>query len=291
MINLSAENIESVLSDIFKDRVFVRSFLRASGGCINNTYSIESSHGKFFLKLNDLKSYPGMFEAEKKGLQFLRNASPCFIPKVFSSGSINTLSYLLIEYIPRGNITSSFWVVFGESLAKLHRNTNELYGLDHDNYIGSLPQSNKQHKSWTEFFILERLEPQLKLAKDERKISSDLSAQFKRLFNRLENIFPLEKPALLHGDLWSGNFMCTSEGKPCIFDPAVYYGHREIEIAMTKLFGDFDKEFYEAYISQYPLEKGWEERLDICNLYPLMVHVNLFGGGYLSQVANILRKF
>jgi fructosamine-3-kinase len=140
-----------------------------------------------------------------------------------------------------------------------------------------------------DFFIEERLEKQLKLALSSGKMINSDADLFQRLYSRLD-IIPIEAPSLLHGDLWSGNFMTNADGMPCLIDPAVYFGHREMDLAMTKLFGGFDDEFYEAYNESFPLAAGFEERIDIHNLYPLMVHVNLFGGGYVQQVRGILKK-
>jgi len=123
------------------------------------------------------------------------------------------------------------------------------------------------------------------------RLNTSLSKSFARFCNQVESIFPKEEPSLLHGDLWSGNFMVNNEGNACIYDPAVYYGHREMDIGMSKLFGGFDKAFYLAYNQEYPMEKGWERRVEYCNLYPLLVHVNLFGGGYASSVSAILSRF
>jgi fructosamine-3-kinase len=155
--------------------------------------------------------------------------------------------------------------------------------------MGSLPQSNKKHSDWISFFVEERLEKQVSLA-HEYLSSSNFSA-FNRLYKRLGELIPPEPPALLHGDLWGGNYMVSSDGKACLIDPAVYYGHREIDIAMTTLFEGFDGDFYASYHEEYPLEKGWRDRLDIFNLYPLLIHLNLFGSGYLGSIERILKRF
>ncbi len=184
-----------------------------------------------------------------------------------------------------------FWEDFGTRLANMHRHTSDVFGLDHPNYIGSLPQSNKTQKSWIDFFVEERLEAQLRLARDAGRVERELGRWFQALYTHLPDLFPEEPPALLHGDLWSGNFMVGTDGRAAIVDPAVYYGHRYMDLGMSKLFGGFAPAFYRAYEDAYPLEKGWREGIEIANLYPLMVHVNLFGGGYLSSVKTILRKF
>ncbi len=256
------------------------------GGDINQAAKIETDSGdRFFLKWNT--SAPGnMFKAEAKGLGLLDLAlTDLIIPEVFLIGD----DFLLLEFVEESNSGSSF--DFGVQLAKLHKKTNELFGLDHYNYIGRLPQQNKYHADWLEFFVRERLEPQVKMAIDSGKLASKFAQIFDRVMNYTYVIFPDEPPALLHGDLWGGNYMFTTDGSACIYDPAVYFGHREMDLAMTQLFGGFDNQFYQGYNEEYPLQKGFEERSKLCNLYPVLVHANLFGGHYVSQAEALLKRF
>ena len=180
---------------------------------------------------------------------------------------------------------------FGHSLAALHRHSSGFYGLDHGNYMGSLTQTNTKHPDWSSFFIEERLERQLIRAKNSGYFSTEDVVRFQRLFSQFKTLCPAEKPSLVHGDLWGGNYLVSGQGRACLIDPAVYYGHREVDIAMSTLFGGFDPEFYSSYNEVFPMEKGWRERLDIYNLYPLLVHLNLFGSGYLGSIERIIRKF
>lgn len=283
------------LEDDFKEnglgRLQILDTYSVSGGSINDCFQVNSTHGNFFLKVNSAITYPGMFEAEFKGLELLRTLTALSIPKPLFFGEVCKDAYLVMEFMETGTRNTDFWPNFGRSLAQLHRNTQESYGLDHNNYIGSITQSNSPHSSWADFFIQERLEFQLKRARDRNKIGSDILIRMERLFHRLDELFPEEPPSLVHGDMWNGNFFVGADGKTCIFDPAVYFGHREMDIGMSKLFGGFDLEFYQAYNNEWPLDDDWESRIDIANLYPLLVHVNLFGGGYLSQVRSILKKF
>jgi protein-ribulosamine 3-kinase len=261
------------------------------GGCINNAMKLETTSGIFFLKWNDAKRYPKMFESEAKGLILLKPASVIGIPEVIATDEAGSYSFIILEFIEPGKRIKNFWEDFGVSLAQLHKNSSELFGLEYDNYIGSLPQSNSQKKSWLNFLIEERLEKQIAFAKNTGAIDNSTIQQFNRLYKRLPDIIPEEKPSLIHGDLWNGNFMTGANGKAWLIDPAVYYGHREMDLAMSKLFGGFSPEFYESYAEIFPLQKGFEERIDIHNLYPLLVHVNLFGGNYLSEVKSILDRF
>ncbi|HOI32255.1 MAG TPA: fructosamine kinase family protein, partial [Bacteroidales bacterium] len=237
------------------------------------------------------RRYPRMFELEAKGLNLLMNNNKIRVPSVIGTGEAGQTSFILLEHIETGFPDNNFWETFGEELAHLHRETNETFGLDHDNYIGSLPQSNAPTTDWSDFFIAHRLKPQLKLAAAKNLLNSKILNDFEKLFYRLAELFPREVPALLHGDLWSGNFLCDSNQKPVLIDPAVYYGHREMDLAMSKLFGGFSPRFYESYHSAFPHEAGWQERVDLCNLYPLLVHVNLFGGGYVGQLQSSLNRF
>lgn len=261
------------------------------GGCINETLALKTRQGMFFIKYNSSAAYPGMFGMEAAGLKILAGAAALTVPEVVGYGESGEYSYLLLQYIESGKTGTKFWTHFGTKLTELHRNTTEFFGLDHDNYIGSLVQLNKHHPDFISFFIEQRIEPQLREARNKGALEQRDMRSFNSLFKTLQNIIPVEKPSLLHGDLWSGNFMVTSAGLPCLVDPAVYYGHREADIAMTALFGGFHPEFYEAVNETWPMEKGWQDRIDIFNLYPLLVHVNLFGGGYAGQVMQIIRQF
>jgi protein-ribulosamine 3-kinase len=265
----------------------ILSFSSVGGGSINACFRIETGKGIFFLKENKVNVFPGMFEAEKKGLAILKQANVFVVPQIFSIDEEESFSTLLMEWLER---TTGNWGDAGKKLAQLHKNTSATFGLDHDNYIGSLPQSNTQHTTWSEFYASQRILPQLKLARDHKKIDATLVTKGENFCRALNEIFPVEAPALLHGDLWSGNFFFSTKG-PAIFDPAVYYGHREMDLAMTKLFGGFDDAFYEGYEEAFPLEKSWKSRTDFCNLYPLLVHVNLFGGSYANDVKTILEGF
>ena len=261
------------------------------GGSINRAFRLRSSAGDFFLKYNLKEAYPGMFEKEARGLRLLHQTKTIGIPEVIATGHSDTHSFLLLEYLEAGKEVREYWEDFAINLAHLHRQSAASFGLDHNNYIGSLPQHNGTYDRWVDFFIEQRLEVQLKQARDKGLVDKALEKAFERLYLRLPQIIPEEKPSLVHGDLWSGNYLTGPEGRVCLIDPAVYYGHREMDIAMSKLFGGFHFRFYAAYDQAWPMQPGWQGRMDICNLYPLMVHVNLFGGGYLGDVKRILKRF
>jgi len=261
------------------------------GGDINLAYCLHGKEEKYFLKINEESRYPAMFEKEATGLQSLHANSILKIPAVIKHGIASNQQYLLLEWIDSGSVVPGFWESFGAGLAKLHLKKQELFGWHTNNYIGSLVQNNSIFPSWHSFYSECRILPLVKQLFDQgRFLKQDLiSAEI--VCKKLEFLFPEEPPALLHGDLWSGNFKITAEGEAAIFDPAVYYGHREMDIGMTLLFGGFDQRFYKAYHEIYPLEKDWKQRLPLTQLYPLLVHALLFGGNYVESARRIMKNY
>ena len=262
-----------------------------SGGSINEAYQVTAGQTAYFLKLN--RSAPDdFFQKEAEGLKLLDSAdSKLRIPEVIASEAPTDgrPGFLLIEFIPEGDSGDSF--TFGAELAKLHQTAAETFGLDSDNFIGSLPQSNKRHNEWSAFFTEERINPQLKMSIDSGKIDASILKNWIRLSGKLDDLLPACKPSLVHGDLWSGNYLFDESGKGVLIDPAVYYGHPEMDLAFSKMFGGFSSDFYSGYESITKLEPGFDGRKEICNLYPLLVHVNLFGGHYTSQAVRFLKQF
>jgi protein-ribulosamine 3-kinase len=283
--------VSSMLTAILEKPVRYLSATAMGGGSINEACSISTSAGNYFLKYNFKARYPRMFAREAQGLETLRGSGTLAIPGVLGHAEAGQYAFLLLELIIPGSKSPHFWDDFAQGLAALHRHTADHFGLDHDNYMGSLSQRNRFHSDWYRFFVEERLEPQIKSGLDSGAIPPEMVRHFERLYTALPGIVPPEPPSLIHGDLWSGNFIINQSGKACLIDPAVSFGHRESDIAMTKLFGGFPSEFYAAYNHSFPLTRGWENRIDLLNLYPLLIHVNLFGGGYLGQVMRTLARF
>ena len=284
---------ESILFSALGQSVTINDMQFVSGGNINTSAQVFSSAGVFFIKWNQLEQdvSPDMYEREVEGLALLRQTSTFYIPQVIDHGRYLGKSYLILEFIEQGSPSKAYWEALGRQLAQLHTNTQQEFGLGFNNYIGSLPQTNTLTANGYDFFFDHRLLPQAGLALYEGLLPRKSYDALLRLRDRLPELLPNEKPALLHGDLWSGNILPTPQNQPALIDPAVYYGFRESELAFTKLFAGFDTHFYKAYTEVFPLESGFEERVAIYNLYPLLVHVNLFGSGYVSGVERVLKQF
>jgi len=261
-----------------------------SGGCISNACKIDTDVGKiYFLKYNSTVNN-NMFIKEVHGLQELNKAGVIKIPDVICYDE----DYILLELIAAGNKQKNFSEDFGRKFALLHKFTSEFYGFYEDNYIGSNPQLNiskeNEKHDWTEFYFNKRILFQLQLAEETCNSTSELRKSIAVLENKIDEIVvdDGEKPSLLHGDLWGGNYLINEKGFACLIDPAVYYGNREADLAMTKLFGGFDSWFYEAYNETFPLTAGYEYRENIYKLYHVLNHLNLFGGGYYSQAMSLI---
>ena len=261
------------------------------GGCIANATRLSGVKGTFFIKWGD-RHVARTFEAEASGLHALRSAEgPLVIPEVITYKS-GDHGYILLEWLNQGHASPQSWEAFGRGLAILHRHAEETFGFDENNFIGRSLQINERKNNWPEFFRECRLAPQVHMAREAGKWLSRWNPWLDNLYNRLDALIPTQPVAsLVHGDLWGGNFMTLQSGKIALIDPAVHFGHREVDLAMTELFGGFRKEFYEAYWEEWPVEKGYSERKELYNLYHLINHLNLFGGSYERGVEKVLKRF
>ena len=258
-----------------------------SGGCINHAYVLEAQGKRVFVKLNQATMLE-MFVAEAEGLAEIIRSNTVRAPRPLCWGVHADQAYLVMEFLAFGSSRDGARTL-GAQLAQMHDATQEQFGWQRDNTIGATSQVNTYSKNWIDFYRDKRLGHQLHLAanKGARQVLLDKG---ERLQADIESFFidhrPL--PALLHGDLWSGNYATTDNGQPVIFDPAVYYGDREADLAMTELFGGFPRDFYAAYQAHHPLDQGYRIRKTLYNLYHILNHFNLFGGGYASQTEHML---
>ncbi|WP_276168649.1 fructosamine kinase family protein [Zobellia alginiliquefaciens] len=263
-----------------------------SGGDISEAYFLYSETERFFCKVNYQNNAHALFLAEKAGLVAIANTKTIAVPKVLLCEALDTGAFLVMEYIEPKRPLEADFEQLGHQLAGLHlHSTSDVFGFSVPNFIGSLPQSNSAHSNWPEFYVQERLIPQLKLAKESGKLDDSEIPVEDKLLKTCQNLFPNSNPSLLHGDLWSGNYLISSNGTPYLIDPAVYYGHHEVDLAMTRLFGGFGNSFYDAYRDHFPPIGNEKERMDIYQLYYLLAHLNMFGSSYKASVIEILQRY
>ena len=260
------------------------------GGCINRAVVLEGAGQRYFVKLNQ-PPLVKMFEAEAEGLQAIQATQTLRVPTPVCWGAHTDSAYLVLEYIEMSSPGVQCYVRLGADLAALHRTTTSQFGWHLDNTIGSTPQINTYTKEWVEFLRKYRLGYQLQLAADNHLSSAGIVAG-ENLLTRLDDFFGayVPAPSLIHGDLWGGNFSADQAGSPLVFDPAIYFGDREADVAMTELFGGFDRSFYASYENAWALDEGYKVRKTLYNLYHVLNHFNLFGGGYAAQAQNMIHK-
>jgi fructosamine-3-kinase len=261
--------------------------VRVHGGDIHEAWRIDLQDGRrAFVKVGGPTSPSRIFECEAKGLAWL-SEGPLRVPRVLAVDA----SFLALEWIERGRPGTVAAEALGRGLARLHRLGAPTFGLDDPNFLATIPLDNTAEHDWPTFYGTRRLEPLLRLAVDRSRATARMKRGIERVIAMLPQICgPPEPPARLHGDLWSGNVLYDASGAPVIFDPAVYGGHREVDLAMMRLFGGFDAEVFEAYHDEWPLADGWEERIPLYQLLPLLAHVVLFGGHYVAAVERTLDR-
>jgi len=284
------DNIVKQIENTTGNRLDNHRLTSIGGGCINSAYKIQTSEHSYFIKLNQPQLL-SMFEAEACGLEEMGALNCVRVPQVICHGQADGHSYLVLEYIELGSLRGHANQLLGKQLAQLHQHTQAFFGWHIDNTIGSTPQYNNREHDWLTFWQQHRLDQQLKFA-NQNGFGGKLQDKGQRLSNSLHHFFEgySPSPSLLHGDLWGGNTAADPQGNPVIFDPACYYGDRETDIAMTELFGGFGGDFFAAYQAEYPLDSGYKVRKTLYNLYHILNHVNLFGGGYLGQAESMIEQ-
>jgi protein-ribulosamine 3-kinase len=283
---------DAAIRSIYGPEVTVQRRSPVAGGCISNGTRLDLSDGTSLFMKESRRLPPGMFRAEAQGLGALRS-DHVRVPQPLAYGQGERYGFVLMEWIDSGSKRADFDTLLGAGLAELHRGRQcPRAGFDGDNYIGSTPQENPWTGSWIAFFREHRIGFQLRLAVRRNRLDGPSAKGIERLMQRLEELLPeVDQKSILHGDLWGGNVMVGSDGGAVLIDPAVYYGHREADLAMTELFGGFSRRFYDAYREAWPLVPGYSDRRDLYNLYHLLNHLNIFGGSYLSSVNGIVARY
>src|ERR1043165_95979 len=228
--------LQDSFTRFLSNRFAIKKAENLSGGCINDCYCLYTDKGKYFIKLNSARAFPGMFTEEARALRLMASTSTVNVPEVIAVGEHEQTSYLLLNFIEPGSKQSETMSRLGRQVALMHQRTSKQFGFESDNYIGSLPQANNWKNNWAGFFVEMRLQPQLALARNKHLLSTTDANDFEKLFQKISALFPTERPALLHGDLWAGNYVVAKNGDAYLIDPAVYYGHREMDLAMASLF-------------------------------------------------------
>lgn len=269
----------------------VTSYNSVSGGDISSTYLLQTETERYFLKVNSKPFALQMFHAEQKGLQAIEDTKTIAVPHVNLVDSLEEKSFLLMDFVESKRPDSSDYYRLGKQLAKLHQTTQTNFGFPNDNFIGSLPQSNTPHEKWAAFYWYERIFPQLKMALDNQLLRENEIPSEEKAVEVFNHVYGNVTPSLLHGDLWGGNYLIAANGTPYLIDPATYYGHSMVDMAMSKLFGGFGQSFYDAYHEIVPKTESYDAQIDLYQLYYLLVHLNLFGHGYYSSVISILKRY
>jgi len=284
MWTLIAEHISQVTAQPFN----INQHRSVSGGCINQGYCLQGDGLAYFVKINQA-SRLSMFAAEAFGLKQMAATHTIRLPKPICWGISDNYSYLVLEWLEFAQGNSLSWEKMGQKLALMHQTQgNQRFGWNENNTIGSTPQINAWTDNWADFFAQHRIGYQLQLAQKRGGSFPERTEVLLAVLKCLKDHYP--QPSLVHGDLWSGNVGVTKDGEPVILDPATYYGDREVDIAMTELFGGFPAAFYRGYNEVFPLEEGYQQRKTLYNLYHILNHFNLFGGGYGTQANQMLRQ-
>jgi len=284
MWTLIAEHISQVTAQPFN----INQHRSVSGGCINQGYCLQGDGLAYFVKINQA-SRLSMFAAEAFGLKQMAATHTIRLPEPICWGISDNYSYLVLEWLEFAQGNSLSWEKMGQKLALMHQTQgNQRFGWNENNTIGSTPQINAWTDNWADFFAQHRIGYQLQLAQKRGGSFPERTEVLLAVLKCLKDHYP--QPSLVHGDLWSGNVGVTKDGEPVILDPATYYGDREVDIAMTELFGGFPAAFYRGYNEVFPLEEGYQQRKTLYNLYHILNHFNLFGGGYGTQANQMLRQ-
>ena len=269
----------------------IKSITPIAGGDISQAYCLYTATLRFFCKTKNAKNAQAMFVEEKIGLEAIDATNTIHVPRIFGTGKVDNTAFLILEYIETQHSSNQTFERFGNELAGLHKVSSDFFGWGSNNFIGSLPQANTKNTHWSNFYVYERLWPQLEYAQKKGLLALSEIPSVKTMLQICSPWLETVRPVLLHGDLWNGNYLISSNGTPYLIDPAVYFGDRRVDMAMTRLFGGFSSEFYNAYDSHFPSPKGEQQYDELYQLYYLLVHLNLFGRSYYPAVQKILGRY
>jgi len=278
--------VKDAISDLLGAKI--KNCAPVSGGDISKAYLLHTDSDKIFCKLNSSPTAKAMFVAEVEGLKAIAQTKTIKTPIVYAVNELEKGACLLMEYVPSKRAESKDLEVFGAQMAAMHQIGSDYFGWENPNFIGNLPQSNQKHDNWVSFYIKERLIPQFHAVINQKLLAKDDVPGIDQLQTVISSYCPDIKPSLLHGDLWGGNYIIREDGVPYLIDPAVYFGHSEIDLSMSRLFGGFGSPFYTTYYEINPSPPGEAGRIAIYQLYYLLVHLNLFGKSYHQSVMAIL---
>ena len=292
-----SHDLQRAISALVSDEWSVTGQSRVGGGCISDAYQVQvtgpdGKTSRLFVKSNDA-TFLDNFEAECDGLTRLAETGAIRVPEPLAVGHVANQAWLIIRWIDQASRSTDFFERFGRALAQMHRCTSgHQIGLPRDNYLGAASQINQSTATWTEFVANHRIGYQVQWASDQGLADRELVSDCEAIIARLDELLAgrPNSTCLLHGDLWSGNYLCDSQGFPVILDPAVYYGCPEAEFGMLRLFGSCPTDFYESYEQESPLNAGWQRRVSVYVLYHLLNHLNLFGRGYYDQCRSLAKE-
>ncbi len=286
---IAEKDFRSHLEQLLGQRI--TNFHSLSGGDISQVVKIEVNNKSYVVKSSWDEDALQMYMAEKEGLSAINDRKTIKAPSVIQCGNWKDSAFIVLDFINTKNADAGDFIKLAQELAALHRSSATQFGWANSNFIGSIRQKNKWHNDWIEFYVSQRLSPQLEIAQTKNLLSHQQVPGEDILISQCKNLCQDVNPALLHGDLWSGNYLIADDGQPYLIDPAVYFGHNEVDIAMTKLFGGFSTRFYDVYFDEHPPQPGIEDRIAVYQLYYLLVHLNIFGTSYRPAVTRILRRY
>ena len=282
--------LQRAFDQLVPNRVQICQVRQISGGCISHAFQVRATLAvgdevDFFVKSNH-QQFVDNYRCEWNGLTAIERTGTIRVPRLIASGIVEDEAWLILEWVKRGKKTSNFFESFGRQLATMHLTTRgHEIGWEQDNYLGASLQRNQAKQNWPDFFASQRITMQIRMASDQYDLPQSFLSQLEKIASAMGSVLQGSEPetSLIHGDLWSGNFLSDEEGKPVLIDPAVYRGNREAEFGMLRLFGNCPALFYDSYHESFPLPDGWENRCNVYVLYHLLNHLNLFGPSYLDD--------